>query len=545
MKKRLQTILLVFSVAVLLWVVVYTQACQKKTLLGAQLATKNEIGNITKNSALSTQECALYWNGVKLPYNEQTNAYCLPQVLDGQAVGSLSAQWGSVYLPDWEWQTDWSNAIETGMTFPVYISDGTQWKCMYVYLSGMPAIAIDSQVRISTPRDMEVYGYTMGRLPVENNYGTIRVFWPQGNLRQQTVNTGVEWHWRGNASYFADKKSYRLNLIDDKGDADPNELLGLGEDSDWILLNLATDSTRVRDKVSNDLWNQMSEAYEFNLDGAECEYVELYLNDHYMGVYLLCTKIDQSSLGLTDQDNLYKLRQAAWLTDADFAQLDAEQSMEWLNKLEVVWPKRWSSGVWTALQNYLNLFYQRKGTLSWDKLEQTAQLDNLIDVALYKQFTCAIDNSFQNQYVLYNGKDGLCYRIPWDMNYTWGDAYEGIMEQDFTTLVIQDYELNALYQADAQRTKEKVAARWSELRNTLFDVDAILQAMQQETEYLVKSGAWGRDFALWGETGAYASGLSDYRTLNLEQTEELLKTRTEYLDEYMADYEPQEGEAVG
>ena len=192
MKKRLQTILLVFSVAVLLWVVVYTQACQKKTLLGAQLATKNEIGNITKNSALSTQECALYWNGVKLPYNEQTNAYCLPQVLDGQAVGSLSAQWGSVYLPDWEWQTDWSNAIETGMTFPVYISDGTQWKCMYVYLSGMPAIAIDSQVRISTPRDMEVYGYTMGRLPVENNYGTIRVFWPEGNLRQQTVNTGVE-----------------------------------------------------------------------------------------------------------------------------------------------------------------------------------------------------------------------------------------------------------------------------------------------------------------------------------------------------------------
>lgn len=529
------------SVLMLLLVTIPAIKHQNKTLLGACLVNQRDISKMTQSEELSTQACELYWNGVRLPYNEESNAYCLPQALDQQAVGSLTSQWGTVYLPDWRWKTDWSQAIETGITFPVYVSDGTQWKCLYVYLSGMPAIAIDSQVRVSTPRDIEVYGYTMGRLPVENNFGNIRVFWPEGNLRQQTVSTGVEWHWRGNASYFADKKSYRLNLMDENGKADSKQLLGLGEDSNWILLNLATDVTRVRDKVSNDLWNQMSESYEFDFDGAKCEYVELYLNDHYMGVYLLCTRIDQDSLGLTNQDQLYKLRQAAWLTDEDFEQLNTEQSLEWLNKLEVTWPKRWSDGVWNSLQTYLKLFYQRESELTWEKIEQTAQLDNLIDVALYKQFTCAIDNTFQNQYVLYNGKDGLCYRIPWDMNYTWGDAYEGIMEQDFTTLVIQDYELNTLYQANEELAKEKIATRWKELRQTIFDVDAILQAMQEQTEYLTRSGALGRDFALWGEKGAYASGLSEYRTLNLEETEELLRSRTAYLDEYMLDYVPQEG----
>lgn len=542
MKKQVQILLLIISVVVLFSVTIQTTYHQKKTLLGAQLVNQSELSQITQSNKLSVQECELYWNGVRLPYNEEANAYCLPQVLDGQLTGSLTSQWGSVYLPDWKWQTDWNQAMEIGITFPVYVSDGTQWKCLYVYLSGMPAIAIDSQVRVSTPRDIEVYGYTMGSLPIENNYGNIRVFWPEGSLRQQTVNTGVEWHWRGNASYFADKKSYRLNLMDENGKADSKQLLGLGEDSNWILLNLATDVTRVRDKVSNDLWNQMSEAYEFDLDGATCEYVELYLNDHYMGVYLLCTRIDQDSLGLTNQDQLYKLRQEAWLTDEDFAQLETEQSLEWLNKLEVAWPKRWISGVWDSLKTYLNLFYyQPESTLTWENIERTAQLDNLIDVALYKQFTCAIDNTFQNQYVLYNGKDGLCYRIPWDMNYTWGDAYEGIMEQDFTTLVIQDYELNTLYRADVERAKEKIANRWNELRQSIFNVEAILEAMQEQTEYLTRSGALGRDFALWGEKGAYASGLSEYRTLNLQETEELLRSRTAYLDEYMLDYVPQEG----
>lgn len=545
LKRNVRVLVLVASILILVAVTAVTQTQQQNTLLGAQLASKEQIEQITQIGAASDQDCELYWNDVRLPYNAQMEAYCLPQTLTDTSTGSLSAQWGNLYLPDWEWQSDWSEKMENGTTMPVYVSDGSQWKKIQVYVSGMPVIAIDSQVRVSTPRDMTVYGYTMGKLPVENNYGSIRVFWPDGDIRRQVITTGVEWHWRGNASYFADKKSYRINLMDSDGNADRKDLLGLGENSDWILLNLATDVTRVKDKVSNDLWNQLSDQYDYDMPGAETEFVELYLNDQYMGVYLLCSPVEKRSLNLTNKDKLYKLRQAAWLTDEEFDKLTSDESLEWLNKFEVVYPKRWSEGVWDPLVNYLKLLYQPQESPTWEQIEQTVQIDNLLDVALFKQFTCAIDNVFQNQYVAYLAEDGLCYRVPWDMNYTWGDAYEGVMEQDLSTYIIKDYELDTLCQADLQQAQTRIAERWQQLRQTVFDVDKVLDAMQQQTDYLIESGAMKRDFALWGEKGGYASGLSDYQTLNLEQVEKLLKKRTAYLDQYMQKYTPLQEETSG
>lgn len=541
MKKTVKWVLVAVCLCALAGFLAFSSWQQSRLLLGVRLAGRDQIDRITRTTALSAEECALYWNGVELPYDRERGAYCLPQTLEGQATGTLSAQWGSVYLPDWLWQADGSEQIAGGEALAVYVCDGERWKTLYVYRSGMPAIAIDSQVRVSTPRDPEVVGVTMGRLPVENNYGSIRVFWPQGNVRQQVVSTGLEWHWRGNASYFADKKSYRLNLMDDSGAADAQDLLGMGADADWILLNLATDVTRVRDKVVNDLWGQMSAAYDFDPAGASCQFVELYLNDEYMGVYLLCTVVDRELLDLQGGDRLYKYRQATMIQQENFDQLEQEQSLEWLNKLEVVWPGRWTEGIWTEMEEYAASFF-------WPDSEPdtaVANIDNLIDVALFKQFTCAIDNSYHNMYYLYRSQEDQFYRIPWDLNYVWGDTHDGLFGLDFTTLIIPDMELNRLYEADPEGTAERVAGRWAELREGLFDWDAIREAMEAETDYLVDSGAMGRDWALWGAEGAYASGLSAHRTLDLDETDELMEKRLDYLDEYMADYRPERVEEFG
>lgn len=545
LKKTVKWILVICCLCGLAGFLAFSGWQQSRQLFGARLAGQSQIERITQTAALTADECALYWNGVELAYNRELGAYCLPQPLEGEPTGTLSAQWGSIYLPDWLWQEDGAEAIASGSPQAVYVSDGKQWKKLYVYRSGMPVIAIDSQVRVSTPRDRDVVGYTMGRLPVENNYGSIRVFWPEGNLRQQVVSTGVEWHWRGNASYFADKKSYRLNLLDENGNPDAQDLLGLGSDADWILLNLATDVTRVRDKVANDLWNQMSATWEFDPAGAVCEFVELYLNDEYMGVYLLCTNIDRELLDLQGGDRLYKYRQATMIQDEDFDQLEQEQSLEWLNKLEVVWPKLWTEGVWQEMRDYVTAFYRPESHPEAEELEQMVNVDNLIDVALFKQFTCAIDNSYQNQYYLYRSDEGKTYRIPWDLNYTFGDTHDGLFELDFSTLVVPDMELNKLYEADSEGTAERVASRWAELRETVFDWDAVYEAMENEIDYLVRSGAMGRDWDLWGAEGAYASGLSAHRTLDLDETDQLMEKRLEYLDEYMADYRPERVEAFG
>ena len=111
-----------------------------------------------------------------------------------------------------------------------------------------------------------------------------------------------------------------------------------------------------------------------------------------------------------------------------------------------------------------------------------------------------------------------------------------------TTLALPDLELDALYSADPERTRQLVAERWEELRETVFRLDRLEESFRTEQEVLTSSGAWARDYRLWGEDGAY-KGLSEHRSLGLEETLEFMEQRLAFLDEYMADYTPADREA--
>lgn len=90
----------------------------------------------------------------------------------------------------------------------VYVSDGKRWCSLRVCLSGLPVLSVHTSH--SEPAELN---YEMR----ERNYGDVTLFWPEGNFRQQVLSSKVEWHWRGNASLLSQKKSYRLNLLDEAG----------------------------------------------------------------------------------------------------------------------------------------------------------------------------------------------------------------------------------------------------------------------------------------------------------------------------------------
>lgn len=86
---------------------------------------------------------------------------------------------------------------------------------------------------------------------------------------------------RGNSTWYYPKKSYGIKL---KEEAD---LLGMGSARSWILLSNVEDNTYLRNKITYDM------AIEVGMTGApESRYVDLYLNNEYHGMYLLCEKIE-------------------------------------------------------------------------------------------------------------------------------------------------------------------------------------------------------------------------------------------------------------
>lgn len=104
-----------------------------------------------------------------------------------------------------------------------------------------------------------------------------------------------ELHGRGNTTWDQPKKSYTLVLREEVS------LLGMSKSKKWVLLSNCFDESSLRNKL----------AYDFALDtGVEyavsSQYIDLYIDGVYRGLYMLCEKIQvaESNVNITDLEQL-------------------------------------------------------------------------------------------------------------------------------------------------------------------------------------------------------------------------------------------------
>ena len=86
---------------------------------------------------------------------------------------------------------------------------------------------------------------------------------------------------RGNSSWGYDKHPYALTLSQDA------DLMGMGEADSWILLANASDETNLNNKLILDLASRTGFLWT-----PECQWVDVYLNGEYNGLYLLAEKVE-------------------------------------------------------------------------------------------------------------------------------------------------------------------------------------------------------------------------------------------------------------
>ena len=102
------------------------------------------------------------------------------------------------------------------------------------------------------------------------------------------------------------KKSFALKFVDQNGDELNVDLFGIRSDENWILDAMAVDRIRMRNRVCFDLWNEMSRTpYETkynNRNGTLGEFVEVYCNGDYFGLYCLTDKVNRKLLNLKKYD---------------------------------------------------------------------------------------------------------------------------------------------------------------------------------------------------------------------------------------------------
>lgn len=131
--------------------------------------------------------------------------------------------------------------------------------------------------------------------------GSLRLYTAEGQLDYAGNLEALS--GRGNSTWNAAKKPYNLTLSQ-KGD-----LLGMGAAQRWILLANAYDPSQLRNKLVYDAAQRLDLAYS-----PECEWVDLYLNGEYAGLYLLCERneVAPERVDLSGEDSFLVSKEWGW-----------------------------------------------------------------------------------------------------------------------------------------------------------------------------------------------------------------------------------------
>lgn len=268
---------------------------------------------------------------------------------------------------------------------------------------------------------------------------------------------------RGNSSFtYYPKKAYQIKL-DTKTD-----LLGIGEKvKTYVLLANYADSAMMRDKLFKDLAGNLGMAYT-----PSCDWVNLYYDGEYRGVYLLSEKNSVGSTGIdiTDMEDAYSDLNADYGDEVTTAEGTNRYGQKYTYTTGLTEPADITGGYLIELNHQkfdeINGFYTAKGkgvnlrspeyggqqaleyiseyyqefedavyaqdkngnytgynTTTGKYYYEYCDLDSLVQTYLIHQLSLNID-AYVSSFYFYKDADGLMYAGPvWDMDFTCGNGW--------------------------------------------------------------------------------------------------------------------------
>jgi len=319
---------------------------------------------------------------------------------------------------------------------------------------------------------------------------------------------------RGETSATYPKKGYRLQFS--KGEERP--LLGMRDDDDWQLFASYYDYTRLKVKLSFNLWRNL---YSKNPTAIlpRSRYVLLYFNGNFRGLYLLAEKNDRKLFGIdkttaTNYTNSSVIFQAKDYTN--FTEYEKENwEQDWPNEDEDLYVKDKILPLLIDLVNNSvnSTFYHPQNGIYANFSEI-----NLIDFFLFNFFILHGDFWDKNYFILRNSHDTLFYLIPWDFDISFGQNATTEYGNE-TNPALEIGLKNRLYERLLQNKtfRENCSDRWTELRNNVWSngsIFGIISRIYSESRIYIQLdlNIWNQNF----NSQKYINNLNDWIIDRLE-----------------------------
>lgn len=384
------------------------------------------------------------------------------------------------YTYDWR-----SEAVAEGYAYQVLAYTETAFGYFDLVFTGLPIVQLAAGTPI-TSEDTQVQF-------------TFSVF---GETAQSTPARA---HLRGDRSLsWKPKGGYKIEFTrgGDSGKV-PQHVAGLCETDEIILLPLAIDSTMMRDRLS---WDIVSMAFDpdESFGGLPNQYVELFVDGRYEGVYLMMTPYDigeemrKEGQETIFRDSLYRVTSLEM--EKDRPVLPDPTSPE--TGFELFYAPSAAHG-FDGLQEYLALMTEKDDAKFTQKALACLDLDSLLRYTLIMQLGCMVDNAGNNLYIWAHSQGGQTrYRFAfWDMDLTWG-LYAGDEGDRWVELPVAD----RVIALDVGGARSRIGEIWADLQRRGVTEETIDALVTQYVHELGDSGAYARDAQRWEKGGFVPDG---------------------------------------
>ena len=324
---------------------------------------------------------------------------------------------------------------------------------------------------------------------------------------------------RGHSSQMFEKKQYGVETRDSSGNDIKVSLLGLPEESDWVLNASYIDKTFMRNvityKLSNDLGRYASRT----------RYCEVVINGNYFGLYILQEKIKRDK----NRVNIKKMSTTDITGDAvtggyiikidrvdpgDKYWTSAYPAVYQSTKAPVTYVHEYpkAADIVSVQQNYIKNYINTFETIMYSAFYRDPfagyynliDVDSFVDYYLINEFTKNTD-AYRLSAFLYKNRDSeggkLMMGPVWDYDICFGLAdyddgfnpagwqaykhYDGLWSSPFWTTNLM---IDPVF-------KNKLAKRWNEVKNNTFSINSLTNFMEENI--LLTAEARERNFAKW------------------------------------------------
>ena len=449
------------------------------------------------------------------------------------AIDTLTGTW-LLSIPKASFGTDYTASITLAQNVRQCTIDGVDVTDVYTFQNVQPGASyhlwvvndsdtINASIQFTYWPVIQIYGNFVKR-PYAT--GTITITYPDSSRQEVTPNSRVRWAGSSTAESNRKKHNFHLKFYNSDWTKKEMSFFGLRSDFHWRLDAGQVDFARVRNRVAKDIWVDFASApyyaaYEPKTprNYVRGDFVEVFLNDEYMGIYSLNEHMDRQQLKLKPYDYENKVfhgglwKPMKWSSATVFNDLpDINASKKSWDNFYVTYPNidDVKPTNFQTLYNAIDFARNSSNEVFLDSAKYYFDIPVFRDYYLFTILLQAPDNVGKNLYY-------ACYDVAtdkrltiavWDLDCTQGQYWSNSgtdyhhpnvgPELDFRSILSSHKAFRRLWSLDS--TFHGLATeRYWELRSTIFNPDSIIARYQAYFNEMKSCGADQREIARWSK----------------------------------------------